>query len=393
MDGTLSVANIPFGLMRELTAIPRGDLFTVMEDWAHEGEAAGEARVKEAMRVILELEAQAQATLELAPGLEALLEQCEADGLRLALVTRNTPLAVDALFRLLGERWRARFAPLLTRHFRFVKPDRRLLLHVAEEWGCSPAQLLMVGDSREDVEIGAACGSHTCLIEGAGNEVASGTAVDPGQPQPTLSVRALSELAARLRSGPLPPPAPLPRGVGFISWLSDRGHVRLGAVSYARMGGAAGGLQAGPPATPFRLLHADCGDGALTKALHSQGVRAEGVDGCAARAALAAGKGLCARAVDSLAAVAGGAAFDALLAVCEGEEASLLFHRGGAVRAEAAAEAARLLRPDGVLALEWSGEGGSERAAAAAAALLAAPTPAWRLVELDGARMVAARSA
>ena len=141
--------------MRQETGIPRGDLFTVLEDWAHEGETE---RVRRAMGIILDIEKTAQATLSLAPGLLELLEHCEADGLLLALVTRNTPAATEALFGLLGERWRNRFSPLLTRHFRFVKPDRRLLLHVAQEWGCPPERLLMVGDSREDVEIGASCG-------------------------------------------------------------------------------------------------------------------------------------------------------------------------------------------------------------------------------------------
>lgn len=38
---------------------------------------------------------------------------------------------------------------VLTREFRYVKPDRRLLLHVSQQWGCDPQRLLMVGDSFE----------------------------------------------------------------------------------------------------------------------------------------------------------------------------------------------------------------------------------------------------
>lgn len=88
----------------------------------------------------------------------------------MAVVTRNTPRAVEAFFRLLGGAWRGKFSQVLTREFKYVKPDRRLLLHVAAEWGIKPSEMLMVGDSKEDVEVGAMVGASTCLIAGGGNE-------------------------------------------------------------------------------------------------------------------------------------------------------------------------------------------------------------------------------
>ena len=93
-----------------------------------------------------------------------------ADGVLLAVVTRNTPKAVDAFMKLLGPGWRDKFSIVLTREFKYVKPDRRLLLHVAQHWGLQPSEMLMVGDSKEDVEVGAMVGSSTCLIAGGGNE-------------------------------------------------------------------------------------------------------------------------------------------------------------------------------------------------------------------------------
>lgn len=86
------------------------------------------------------------------------------------MVTRNTPKAVNAFFSLLGGSWRDRFSQVLTREFKYVKPDRRLLLHVAQNWGIHPSEMLMVGDSKEDVEVGALVGASTCLITGGGNE-------------------------------------------------------------------------------------------------------------------------------------------------------------------------------------------------------------------------------
>jgi hypothetical protein len=49
-----------------------------------------------------------------------------------ALVTRNTSASVDAFFKLVGEEWRPVFDAVRTREFRFVKPDKRLLLSLAE---------------------------------------------------------------------------------------------------------------------------------------------------------------------------------------------------------------------------------------------------------------------
>lgn len=110
--------------------------------------------------------APASPQLQLQPGLEALLQQIADDGAHLGVVTRNTPKAVDAFFTLLGGKWRERFSQVLTREYKYVKPDRRLLLHVAEQWGIHPSEMLMVGDSKEDVEVGALVGASTCLITG-----------------------------------------------------------------------------------------------------------------------------------------------------------------------------------------------------------------------------------
>ena len=69
----------------------------------------------------------------------------------MALVTRNTTASVQAFLDLIGPDWALLFDPVLTREYSFVKPDKRLLLNVAQQWGLDPSQLLMVGDSFEDV--------------------------------------------------------------------------------------------------------------------------------------------------------------------------------------------------------------------------------------------------
>jgi hypothetical protein len=51
---------------------------------------------------------------------------------KVGLVTRNTTSSVDAFFNLIGEEWRSLFCEIRTREFRFVKPDKRLLIEVAQ---------------------------------------------------------------------------------------------------------------------------------------------------------------------------------------------------------------------------------------------------------------------
>lgn len=51
---------------------------------------------------------------------------------RVGLVTRNTRRSVDAFFATLGEEWRPLFSPMLTREFKYVKPDKRTLQHFSE---------------------------------------------------------------------------------------------------------------------------------------------------------------------------------------------------------------------------------------------------------------------
>ena len=355
MDGTLTLSNIAFDEMRTRTGIPYGDLFTVMEGWQRPD------RIRAAFDVIHELEARALSTLQLAPGLEQLLQQLLDDGLEMAIVTRNTPTAVDALFRLLGEHWRPRFSVILTRHFQYVKPDRRLLLHVAETWKVEPSELLMVGDSREDVEIGNICGAASCLIAGGGNEP---FAMGSDGFVPTISVTSLHELAARLRPATdadaalLAPPPLLPPGISFLEFLLDQRVVNGASCSYPSMGYAVGGGLVGCADVDERVLHIDCGDGFLTKCLHSHGIRAVGVDMDAAALDVAHRRGLEVRRLESLASpgsLGPAGTLDAVL-LCTSSQAhaSLLFQATGALKPGACEELHRALKPGGRLACQWS---------------------------------------
>ena len=70
-----------------------------------------------------------------------------------------------------GMEWKSIFDLVLTREFRYVKPDKRLLEWVASEWNVDPHSLLMVGDSKEDIEVGAYAGALTCHFDESGTRV------------------------------------------------------------------------------------------------------------------------------------------------------------------------------------------------------------------------------
>ncbi|MEW5313539.1 MAG: hypothetical protein WDW38_005099 [Sanguina aurantia] len=299
MDGTLTQAHIPFDIMRSRTAIPVGDLFTVMEScWTG---PTSEQQIKDAMTVILEMEATAALEVSGKEGLLELLQLIKDLKVPLALVTRNTTHSVDAFFRLVGEEWRAVFSQVLTREFKYVKPDRRLLQHVAQEWGMEPSRLLMIGDSFEDVECGNSAGTASCLIAGGGNEKPGSGVTAPAGAIPTFAVQSLPELARRLREAgatgsspahsgahhsdgggpsssssaagtgtaagtaaaaataeghglsmgwmaklaagqPLPAAGAPPPGLQFYDWLLAAGALSVAECSFPRMGRAAGGL-------------------------------------------------------------------------------------------------------------------------------------------------------
>ncbi|KAM3082820.1 hypothetical protein ACMFMF_002473 [Clarireedia jacksonii] len=60
------------------------------------------------------------------------------------------------------------FHPILTRDFLPAKPDPAGILHIAEQWGVDPREVIMVGDSMDDMRAGYMAGAATVLL---GNNV------------------------------------------------------------------------------------------------------------------------------------------------------------------------------------------------------------------------------
>lgn len=54
--------------------------------------------------------------------------------------------------------------PVVTREFKPPKPSPKPLLHIIESWGVSPSEVIMVGDSNDDMEAGLAAGCAVVLL-------------------------------------------------------------------------------------------------------------------------------------------------------------------------------------------------------------------------------------
>ena len=128
-----------------------------------------------------------------------------------------------------------------------------------QAWGVEPSSLLMVGDSFEDVEVGNAAGTATCLVAGGGNEKPGVVVVTPAGAVATFVVPGLPQLREMLQAGasaglqlgwpareaageaPADEGAPAP-GLDFLDWCVGVGALSNGGASFPRMGRYAGGL-------------------------------------------------------------------------------------------------------------------------------------------------------
>ena len=63
----------------------------------------------------------------------------------------------------------SKFSPIITRAFQPPKPDPSGIKHIAEQWGVSANNLIMVGDSADDTQAGRRAGSTTVLLVSEAN--------------------------------------------------------------------------------------------------------------------------------------------------------------------------------------------------------------------------------
>jgi HAD superfamily hydrolase (TIGR01549 family) len=157
MDGTLTVPCIDFAEMRRRVGIHEGDILHVIHSWPEDKQA-------EAFKKIAEIEEEALENLKVMPGAVELCQRLDDAGMPRALVTRNVMSSVDFFHETAFPL--PPFHPSLSREWKPYKPDPASLHYIAEHWGVSSSELVMVGDSvKDDVVAGNRAGAVTILLD------------------------------------------------------------------------------------------------------------------------------------------------------------------------------------------------------------------------------------
>ncbi|KAF4595352.1 HAD-like domain protein [Ophiocordyceps camponoti-floridani] len=195
MDGTLcQPQTYMFAEMRAALGIgPSVDILHHIDSLPYDRQPAAAAAIRA-------IEGRAMLSQKPQPGLGRLMSYLDARGIPKAICTRNYDLPVQNLLSkfLVG----SIFSPVVTRDFRPPKPHPAGLLHIAACWGLygddgqpDASNLIMVGDSLDDMTAGRMAGATTVLLV---NDVNYGLA---RHPHTDLTIKRLDELVAILEWG------------------------------------------------------------------------------------------------------------------------------------------------------------------------------------------------
>ncbi|AZD88650.1 MULTISPECIES: HAD family hydrolase [Pseudomonas] len=158
MDGTLTVAVHDFAAIRETLGIPpEHDILTHLSALP-----AAEAAAKHAW--LLEHERDLALGSRPAPGAVELVRELAARGYRLGILTRNARELAHVTLEAIGLADCFAVEDVLGRDEAPPKPHPGGLLKLAAAWEVAPAEMVMVGDYRFDLDCGRAAGTHTVLV-------------------------------------------------------------------------------------------------------------------------------------------------------------------------------------------------------------------------------------
>ncbi|KAJ5781707.1 HAD-superfamily hydrolase subfamily IA variant 3 [Penicillium psychrosexuale] len=191
VDGTLCLPqNYMFRQMREALGIDSSvDILHHIRELPVEEQPTAVSKVQA-------VERRAMADQQPQPGLVLLMDYLESRGVRRALCTRNFEAPVQNLIdnHLNGHV----FLPIITRDTPNLlpKPDPAGILHIASEWGLADGRnLIMVGDSIDDMTAGHMAGAATVLLLNEHNVHLK------EHPHTDLCIKQLSDLIDVLEAG------------------------------------------------------------------------------------------------------------------------------------------------------------------------------------------------
>jgi len=158
MDGTLTVAVHDFQrIKRDLAIPPADDILTHLAALPAEEAAAKHAWLLAHERALA-------GAAQPAPGAVALIRALHAAGCRLGILTRNARELAEVTLQAIGVGDVFAREDIIGRDEAEPKPSPAGLRYFVERWQVDPAQVVMVGDYRFDLECGRAAGTRTVLV-------------------------------------------------------------------------------------------------------------------------------------------------------------------------------------------------------------------------------------
>lgn len=182
MDGTITRPTLDFDRIREEMGVT-GPILEAIAQLPPE-------RREHARAVLDRHETHAAEASELNDGVPELLAHAHSQGVRTALITRNSRRSLQTVLA----RHRLRFDVLIARDFEPAKPHPAPLLEALRRLDATKDQAVMIGDGSHDVQAGEAAGVRTVWI--------SHGQLRTFEPVPWLSVESIRDLLQRLEHSP-----------------------------------------------------------------------------------------------------------------------------------------------------------------------------------------------
>ena len=154
LDGTLLAPAFDFEAIRREIGLPPGAAIIEAMDRFSESERA------RANGILERHESEAARRSRLMPGARELLDSLRAQGVRTAVLTRNSRRSAERACRRHG----FAFDAVVTREDHLPKPSPEGVRRLMQTLGAGPDETVMVGDYSFDVEAGAAAGCRTIAL-------------------------------------------------------------------------------------------------------------------------------------------------------------------------------------------------------------------------------------
>jgi HAD superfamily hydrolase (TIGR01549 family) len=159
LDGTLTIAIHDFASIRAALEVPPGaDILEHLDALPVEQAILMRKR-------LVEIEDELAGRTEAAEGALGLLGALFGRGARLGVLTRNTRANALRTLKRIGLSGYLAECDVLGRDEALAKPDPDGLFRLAQSWGASPRQLVMVGDYGFDLQTGRAAGAATIHVD------------------------------------------------------------------------------------------------------------------------------------------------------------------------------------------------------------------------------------